>query len=62
MDIWLFGFLLHKVFTREVPIFDSGKRPILAKEKVSVGMGELITQCLDLVPEKRPGWKEINMR
>lgn len=25
-------------------------------------MGELITQCLDLVPEKRPGWKEINMR
>ena len=31
MDIWLFGFLLHRVMTREVPIFDSGKKPILAR-------------------------------
>ena len=61
MDIWLYGFILHKIFTKEVPIFDSGRKPIISKDKLSLQMGELITQCLDLLPEKRPGWRDINI-
>ena len=57
MDVWLFGFILHKSFTREIPIFDSGRRPIIAKEKISPGVGDLIVRCLDLIPEDRPSWE-----
>ena len=31
MDIWSFGFLLHKIFVREVPVFDASKKPMLSK-------------------------------
>lgn len=43
MDIWSFGFILHKMFVREIPVFDSSKKPILGKDKLSPGMSQLIT-------------------
>ena len=31
MDIWSFGFILHKILTGELPGFDSSRHPILIK-------------------------------
>jgi serine/threonine protein kinase len=62
MDIWFFGFLLHKILVREVPIFDSTRKPILSKEKLSPGMFDLITRCLSLTPANRPSWNDINLK
>lgn len=31
MDVWFFGFMLHKIFMREVPVFDPTRKPLLAK-------------------------------
>ena len=62
MDIWSFGFLLHKVITRELPAFDPSRKPILNKNFFSPGMFELITRCLSIPPGHRPGWEEINLK
>ena len=57
MDIWSFGFLLHKVITRDLPAFDPTRKPILNKKHFSPGMADLITRCLSLAPDRRPGWE-----
>lgn len=62
MDVWFFGFLLHKILMREVPLFDSTRKPILSKEKFSLGMIDLISRCLSLTPANRPSWADINLR
>jgi len=62
MDMWFFGFLLHKIYTREVPLFDPARKPILNKQKFSPGMFDLINRCLSLTPNLRPGWKDINLK
>lgn len=61
MDIWCFGFLLHKIFTGEVPIFDSEKEPVISKNKISTGLEEMIRKCLHLNPSERPRWKDLSM-
>lgn len=61
MDVWFFGFLLHKVLAREIPIFDPAKKPLINKEKISPAMGQLIMKCLDLNPSNRPEWSQINL-
>lgn len=62
MDTWSFGLILHKILTREVPIFDPAKKPVLSKDKLSDGMIALINRCLDQNPAKRPKWSEINLK
>ena len=62
MDIWSFGFLMHKVITRELPSFDANRRPTLNRGPLSPGMSELITRCLNINPDLRPGWRDINLR
>lgn len=62
MDIWSFGFVLHKVITRDIPSFDPTRKPILNKNYFSPGMLDLITRCLSLNPANRPFWREINLR
>lgn len=57
MDVWSFGFILHKVFAKEIPVFDPSKKPIISKDKISVGMNQLIIKCLDLNPANRLTWK-----
>ena len=42
MDMWSFGFLLHKVITRDLPSFDPTRKPILTKAHFSPGMFSLI--------------------
>lgn len=61
MDVWFFGFLLHKMLVLEVPLFDSTRKPILAKDKFSPGMIDLISRCLSLTPSNRPSWTDINL-
>jgi len=61
MDIWFFGFMIHKMLLREVPVFDPTRKPILAKDKLSPGMHDLITRCLSLTPANRPSWSDINI-
>jgi hypothetical protein len=56
MDIWSFGFLLHKAITRDLPPFDPTRKPILNKSAFSPKMLELITRCLSLTPANRPTW------
>ena len=62
MDIWFFGFMLHRILLREMPVFDSTRKPILSKSKLSSGMYELISRCLSLTPTNRPTWAEINLK
>ena len=62
MDIWSFGFLIHKVITRELPAFDPTRRPILNNKFFSSGMHDLVVRCLSMTPSHRPGWHDINMR
>ena len=62
MDIWSFGLILHKIFTREVPIFNPSRQPVLKKDMISMGMSTLINRCLDLAPLNRPKWSDINLR
>ena len=56
MDIWSFGFILHKVITRDLPTFDPSRKPILNKTNFSPGMHDLIVRCLSLSPSNRPNW------
>lgn len=56
MDIWSFGFILHKVITRDLPSFDPTRKPILSKTHFSPGMFDLINRCLSLTPNNRPSW------
>lgn len=62
MDVWSFGFILHKIFAREIPVFDVNKKPIIQKDKISGGMAELISSCLDLNASNRPSWTSINLK
>lgn len=62
MDIWSFGFILHKIITRDLPAFDPTRKPILNKKFFSPGMLNLITRCLSLTPAQRPSWEEINVK
>ena len=62
MDVWSFGFVLHKIFVREVPIFDPSRKPVLSRDRLSVGMSQLILRCLDSSPAVRPKWADINLR
>ncbi len=62
MDVWFFGFMVHKLVMREVPVFDPTRKPILDKHKLSPGMIDLISRCLSLTPANRPSWKDINVR
>lgn len=62
MDIWFFGFLLHKIIVSEVPVFDPTRKPLLDKNKLSPGMLDLITRCLSLTPTNRPSWTDINLK
>ena len=62
MDTWAFGFILHKVLTKQIPTFDTAKKPVINKAKVSTAMGALIVKCLDQYPVSRPAWKEIKLR
>lgn len=59
-DVWSFGFVLHRVLTREVPLFDAIRKPILTKG-LSPGMEELISRCLALTPFLRPKWDELDL-
>jgi serine/threonine protein kinase len=61
MDMWSFGFILHKVITRELPTFDPTRRPSLNARHFSPGMHDLIVRCLSLTPAHRPKWEEINL-
>lgn len=54
--------MLHRIILREVPVFDSTRKPILSKSKLSSGMLDLITRCLSLTPANRPTWSEINLK
>lgn len=56
MDVWSFGFILHKIFARELPIFDPSKKPVVNKDRISTGMTQLIIKCLSLDPNLRPRW------
>ena len=56
MDVWSFGFLLHKVITRDLPAFDATRKPILNQKSLSPGMQDLIMRCLSITPAHRPGW------
>ena len=49
IDIWSFGFILHYLFTKEIPSFDSGKKAVI-KNGISAGMATLIKKCLNLDP------------
>lgn len=62
MDIWSFGFILHKVITRELPAFDPTRKPILNPKAFSPGMADLISRCLSLSPQLRPDWNDINIK
>jgi serine/threonine protein kinase len=62
MDIWSFGFILHKVITRDLPAFDPTRKPLLNQKAFSPGMADLITRCLSLSPQLRPNWADINLR
>lgn len=61
IDVWSFGFILHYLFTKELPSFDTAKNA-LPKKGISAGMSALIKKCLNQDPELRPKWREINMR
>jgi hypothetical protein len=61
MDVWSFGFILHKVITQDLPAFDPTRKPILNKTVFSPGMLDLITRCLSLTPANRPAWRDINL-
>lgn len=62
MDVWSFGFILHKVIAKELPSFDPTRKPILSKTTFSQGMLDLINRCLSLTPANRPSWAEINLK
>jgi serine/threonine protein kinase len=62
MDIWSFGFILHKVIARDIPAFDPTRKPILNKSLFSPGMLSLVNRCLSLTPANRPSWAEINIQ
>ncbi len=61
IDVWSFGFILHFLFTKELPSFDPNKNAI-PKKGISAGMSALIKKCLNQDPELRPKWSDINMR
>ena len=54
--------MLHKIFLKEAPVFDSTRKPVLSKDTLSPGMLDLITRCLSLTPANRPIWADINLR
>lgn len=60
IDIWSFGFLLHKIFMFEVPVFDPARKPIIKDNKMSSGLISLIQSCLRLNPAERPKWADID--
>lgn len=62
MDIWSFGFIIHKVIAKELPTFDPTRKPIINKSLFSPGMLDLISRCLSLTPANRPSWAEINIK
>lgn len=62
MDVWSFGFIAHRLITREPPAFDANRRPILIKSQLSPGMLELLTRCLSVVPTNRPSWEEVDLK
>ena len=62
MDIWSFGFIAHKIITRDLPSFDPTRKPVLNKTHFSPGMHDLIVRCLSLTPSSRPSWQDINLR
>jgi len=62
MDVWSFGFMLHKMMTREMPSFDPTRKPLLNKSSFSPQMNDLIMRCLSLSPANRPFWKDINIK
>ena len=49
IDVWSFGFILHYMFTNEMPTFDTGKNAI-PKKTLSQGMSSLIKKCLNQDP------------
>lgn len=61
IDVWSFGFILHFLFTKEMPTFDTGKNAV-PKKSLGAGMSALIKKCLNQDSELRPRWSEINMR
>lgn len=61
MDIWSFGFILHKTITRDIPSFDPTRRPVLNKNNFSPPVLDLISRCLSLTPASRPSWKDIDL-
>lgn len=62
MDVWSFGFLAHKLITRDLPAFDANRKPVLAKTLLSPGMLDLISRCLSVAPNARPSWQDINLK
>ncbi len=56
MDMWSFGFILHKIIAKDLPTFDPTRRPIFNKSLFSPGMLDLINRCLSLTPANRPLW------
>lgn len=62
MDVWSFGFLAHKLITRDLPAFDANRNPVLVKSLLSPGMFNLITNCLSVSPLNRPSWQDIDLK
>ena len=62
IDVWSFGFLAHKLITRDLPAFDANRKPVLAKGILSQGMLALIARCLNVQPALRPAWQEIDLK
>ena len=62
MDIWSFGFILHKMISRDLPAFDASRKPVLDKSLFSPGMLDLISRCLNVAPANRPSWQDINLK
>jgi serine/threonine protein kinase len=60
IDVWSFGFILHKIFMFELPIFDPARKPIIKDTKMSSGLVQLINSCLRLNPAERPRWADID--
>jgi serine/threonine protein kinase len=61
IDVWSFGFLAHKLVTRDLPAFDANRKPVLAGI-LSQGMLALIARCLSVQPALRPSWQEIDLK
>jgi serine/threonine protein kinase len=62
MDVWSFGFLAHKLITRDLPAFDANRKAVMGKGILSAGMAALIVRCLNVQPALRPSWQEIDLK